>query len=151
MQPLDTSLIIYLMGGNLHFTLILNLVYRKKVSNYHQVNLSMWNNLRRLKYAHWRAKQLASKQEKRLEGLYDQECRGAELKVGVLVLVRQTAKKGRQKVQDRWEDEECKVIGQPTSGIPAYEVQHLNGKKSRICHRSLLLPLEGKCRQEGGL
>ena len=79
--------------------------------------------LRRLKYAHRRAKQLASKQQESDKGLYDQRCGGAELEEGdYLVLVRQTALKGTHKIQDKWEDEEFQVVSQPTSGIPAYKV-----------------------------
>ena len=37
---------------------------------------------------------------------------GAELKVGDLVLIKQTAWKGRHKMQDRWEDEEYQVVDQ---------------------------------------
>ena len=46
------------------------------------------------------------------------KCRGAILDVGDLVLVKQTAWKGRHKIQDRWECGEYQVIGQPTPGVP---------------------------------
>ena len=52
---------------------------------------------------------------------------GAELEVGDLVLVKQTAWKGRHKIQDRWESEEYQVVGQPTPGIPVYTVQGVAG------------------------
>ena len=64
----------------------------------------------RLKFTHKRAKQMAKRQQARHKGLYDQKCRGAELKVRNLVLVKQTAWKGRYKIQDRWEDEEYHVV-----------------------------------------
>ena len=41
-------------------------------------------------------------------------------------------------------------MGQPFTGISAYAVQSLHGKKSRILHGNLLLPLQGNLRQEGG-
>ena len=56
-------------------------------------------------------------------GMYDLKCRGAVLSVGDLVLVKQTAWRGRHKIQDRWESEEYQVIGQPTPGVPVYTVK----------------------------
>ena len=69
---------------------------------------------RRLRFAHNKDKQMAKGQQAKHRELYDQKCRGAELEVGDLVLVKQTAWKGRHKIQDRWEDEEYQVVGQPT-------------------------------------
>ena len=104
---------------------------------------------RRLKFAHNKAKQVASKQQVRHKGLYDRKCRGATLDVGDLVLVKQTAWKGRHKIQDHWEDEEYQVVEQPTPGIPVYVVKSLAGGRPRVLHRNLLLPLQGRLRQEG--
>ena len=69
---------------------------------------------RRLRSAHKKARQVASRQQARQKGLYDQRCRGAELEIGDLVLVRKTAWKGKHKIQDRWESDKYQVIGQPT-------------------------------------
>ena len=55
---------------------------------------------RRLRFAHNKAKLVTSKQQARHKGLYDRNCRGATLDVGDLVLVKQTAWKGRHKIQD---------------------------------------------------
>ena len=68
-----------------------------------------------------------------------------------MVLVRKTAWKGKHKIQDRWESDEYQVIEQPTSGIPVYKVQCVAGGRTRILHRNLFLPLQGKTRQPGGL
>ena len=76
---------------------------------------------------------------------------GAELEIGDLVLVRKTAWKGKHKIQDRWESDEYQVIDQPTPGIPVYKVECVAGGRTRILHRNLLLPLQGKIRQPGGL
>ena len=78
-------------------------------------------------------------------------CRGAELEVGDLFLVKQTAWKGRHKIQDRWENEEYQVVGQPTPGVPVYTVQSVAGDRTRVLHRNLLLPLQWRIRQEGGM
>ena len=82
-------------------------------------------------------------------GLYNLRCRGATLSVGDLVLVKQTAWKGRHKIQDRWEDREYQVVDQPTPGIPLYTVKSLVGGQTKVLHRNLLLPLQGRLRQEG--
>ena len=42
-------------------------------------------------------------------------------------------------------------MGQPTPGIPVYKVECVTGGRTRILHRNLLLPLQGKIRQPGGL
>ena len=92
---------------------------------------------------------MAQKQQARHRGLYNLRCRGATLSVGDLVLVKQTAWKGRHKIQDRWEDREYQVVDQPTPGIPVYTVKSLAGGQTKVLHRNLLLPLQGRFRQEG--
>ena len=104
---------------------------------------------KRLQFAYRKAKCMAQKQQARHRGLYNLRCRGATLSVGDLVLVRQTAWKGRHKIQDRWEDREYQVVDQPTPGIPVYTVKSLAGDQTKILHRNLLLPLQGRLRQEG--
>ena len=47
--------------------------------------------------------------------------------------------------------DEYQVIGQPTPGIPVYKVECIAGGRTMILHRNLLLPLQGKVRQPGGL
>ena len=93
---------------------------------------------------------MAKRQKARHRELYDQKCRGAELEVGDLVLVTQTAWKGRHKIQDRWESEEYQVVGQPTPGVPVYTVKGVAGGRTRVLQRNLLLPLQGRVRQQGG-
>ena len=88
---------------------------------------------RRLKFAHDKAKQMAKRQQARNKELCDRKCRGAELEVGDLVLVKQTAWKGRHKIQDRWEDEEYQVVDQPTPGVPIYAVKSIAGADLESC------------------
>ena len=104
---------------------------------------------RKLQYAYRKAKHMAQKQQARHRGLYNLRCRGATLSVGDLVLVKQTAWKGRHKIQDKWENREYQVVDQPTPGFPVYTVQCLTGGPTRVLHRNLLLPLQGRLRQEG--
>ena len=42
-------------------------------------------------------------------------------------------------------------MGQPTPGVPFYKVQTLDGRKSRTLHRSLLLSLKRRLRQQGDM
>ena len=102
-----------------------------------------------MKFTHNKAKLVASKQQARHKGLYDRKCRGYRLDVGGLVLVKQTALKGRHKIQDCWEEEEYQVVDQPTPGVPGYVVKNIAGGRPRVLHRNLLLPLQGRMRQEG--
>ena len=106
---------------------------------------------RRLKFAHNKAKQMAKWQQAKHREQYDQKCRGAELERGDLVLVKQTAWKGRHKIQDKWENEEYQVVGQPTPGVPVYTVKIVAGGMTRVLHGNLLLPLQGRIRQEDGM
>ena len=105
---------------------------------------------RRLRFAHKKAKQVAGRQQARHKGLYDRRCKGAALDIGDLVLVKKTAWEGRHKIQDRWESDEYQVIGQPTPGIPLYEVRCIAWDKTRVLHCNLLLPLQGRIRQQWG-
>ena len=41
------------------------------------------------------------------------------------------------------------MVDQPTPGVPVYVVKSLAGGRPRVLHRSLLLPLQGRLRQEG--
>ena len=94
---------------------------------------------------------MAKRQQAKHRVLHDQRCRGAELEIGDLVLVKQTAWKGRHKIQDKWDTEEYQVVGQPTPGVPVYTVKSIAGGRTRVLHRNLLLPLQGRIRQEDGI
>ena len=43
------------------------------------------------------------------------------------------------------------MVDQPTPGVPVYAVKSIAGGGPRILHRNLLLPLQGRIRQEGGV
>ena len=105
---------------------------------------------KRLTFAHRKASHMAQRQQAKHRELYDMKCRSAALDVGDLVLVKQTAWKGRHKIQDRWESGEYQVVGQPTPGVPVYSVTRVVGGKTKVLHRNLLLPLQGRIRQTGG-
>ena len=94
---------------------------------------------------------MPKRQQAKHRELCDQKCRGAELEVGNLVLVKQTVWKGRHKIQDRWESEEYQVVGQPTPGVPVYMLKGVAGDRTRVLHRNLLLSLQGRVKQQGGV
>ena len=104
----------------------------------------------RFNSAHRKAKCMAQKQQAKHRELCDLKCRGAALDVGDLVLIKQTAWKGRHNIQDRWESGEYQVVGKPTPGVPVYSVKKVAGGKTKVLHRNLLLPLQGRVRQAGG-
>ena len=105
---------------------------------------------RRLKFTHRKAKHMAHKHEAKHRELYGLKCRSAASGVRDLFLVEQTVWKGRHKIQDRWESGEYQVVGQPTPGVPVYSVKSVTGGKTKVLHRNLLLPLQGRVRQSGG-
>ena len=92
---------------------------------------------------------MAQRQQAKHRELYDMKCRGAAIDVGDLVLVEQTAWKGKHKIQARWESGEYQVVGQPTPGVPVYTVKTVAGGKTKVLHRNLLLLLQGRIRQTG--
>ena len=94
---------------------------------------------------------MAKRQQDKHRELYDQKCRGAEQEIGDLVLVKVTTWKGRHKMQDKWENEEYQMVGQPTPGVPVYTVKSVAGGRTRVLHGNLLLPLQGRIRQEDGM
>ena len=42
------------------------------------------------------------------------------------------------------------MVGQPTPDVPVYTLKSVAGGRTRVLHRNLLLPLQGKTRQPGG-
>ena len=107
---------------------------------------------RRLRFAHNKAKQMAKRQQAKHRELYDQKCRGAELEVGDLVLVKLDCLEGGHKIQDRWEIEMTnRWWASLPLGVPVYTVMSVVGGRTRVLHRNLLLPLQGRIRQKGGM
>ena len=41
------------------------------------------------------------------------------------------------------------MVGQPTPGVPVYTVKRLAGGRTKVLHRNLLLPLQGRLGQKG--
>ena len=43
------------------------------------------------------------------------------------------------------------MVGQPIPGVPVYTVKGVAGGRARVLDRNLLLPLQGRVRQQGGI
>ena len=41
------------------------------------------------------------------------------------------------------------MVGQPTPCVPVYTVKNLAGGRTKVLHRNILLPLQGRLRQKG--
>ena len=57
------------------------------------------------------------------------------------MLVRQEAFKKKQQIQGKWEEDIYLIIAQPNENFPVFIVLNERSKKSKILHRSMLLPL----------
>ena len=99
----------------------------------------------RLDFAYRKAQEQAKKTGAVYKHHYDETARSSVLMLGDLVLVQKVGVKGKQKIGDKWEHDPYIVISQPNDDIPVYEVRRDNSraKKTRLLHRTLLLPFVG--------
>ena len=66
-----------------------------------------------------------------------------------MILLKRMAFKGKQKIQDLWEDSIYHVEGQPYAGLPVFRIIPIAGEgKVEIVHQNLFLPFGGNI--EGG-
>ena len=70
---------------------------------------------------------------------YDRATSTAQLVPGNVVLMKNDAYQGKQKVKDRWSETEYVVVHQVADGIPAYEVKNEVGNVKTIHHNQLFL------------
>ena len=72
----------------------------------------------------------------------DQKVTCTQLKVGDKVLLKHTAFKGKDKIQDRSENTIYEVIEQHMGKIQVFKIKPMEGDdKMKVVHRNLLLPL----------
>ena len=95
----------------------------------------------RLEYAFKQAQSSIRQSGNKNKNYYDQRARAAVLGIGDRVLVRKTGIHEHDKLADRWESEAYVVVGQPNASIPVYVVKTEHGRKKRVLHRNLLLPI----------
>ena len=70
---------------------------------------------------------------------YDRATSTAQLVPGNVVLMKNNAYQGKQKVKDRWSETEYVVVRQVTDGVPAYEVKDEVGNIKTVHHNWLFL------------
>ena len=82
--------------------------------------------------------QMNCKAEKQKQ-YYDRTMSTVQLVPGVVVLMKNDAYQGKQKVKDQWSETEYVVVPQVADGIPAYEVKDETGNIKTIHHNQLFL------------
>jgi transposase InsO family protein len=96
----------------------------------------------RMEYAQQVASAAAQTSQAGQKARYDLRSRGAVVKVGDRVLVRNVALQGKCKLADRWQPDAYVVVSQPNADIPVYSLRRENGQgASKTLHRNLLLPI----------
>ena len=70
---------------------------------------------------------------------YDRATSTAQLVPGDIVLMKNDAFQGKQKVKDQWSETEYVVVHQVADGVPAYEVKDEAGSVKTIHHNRLFL------------
>lgn len=95
----------------------------------------------RLEYAFEKAQTAAKNSSRKQKEYYDRKARAAVLSKGDRVLVRKTGVHEHDKLADKWESETYVVVEQPNPSIPVYVVKPEAGRKKRVLHRNLLLPI----------
>ncbi|MCG8076953.1 MAG: DDE-type integrase/transposase/recombinase, partial [Candidatus Thiodiazotropha taylori] len=104
----------------------------------------------RLNFAYKKATEEAKRKASIHKKHYDASARNSVLTPGDLVLVKNVGIRGKHKIADRWEHDPYVVISQPNDDIPVYEIQRQNtrSRKTKLLHRTLLLPFMGLPRIE---
>lgn len=57
------------------------------------------------------------------------------------MLVRKVGLKGRPKLADQWEEYPYMVIDEPCQDMPVFKVKRMYGKRQKLLHRNMVLPL----------
>ena len=97
---------------------------------------------RRLDWAYKTANEVIKKESESSKKWYDQNVKSTKLETRDIVLFRQKAFKGKQKISNRWENNLYHVIKHVGGPLPVYKVQLLGvNTRFRVLQRNLLFPL----------
>ena len=95
-----------------------------------------------LQDAYAKAAANADKSRQKQKWYYDKRVRGAVVEVGDKVLVKRLAHTGKEKIEDKWENDVYIVLRRPNPDIPVYEVQREDRRgRVRVLHRNHLFPM----------
>ena len=86
-------------------------------------------------------KKVSDQARTRMKSGYDKKARSSRIKIGDKVLVKILKFEGKHKIEDKYEDNVYKVIGQPIQDIPVFDVQSDGGVIKRL-HRNHLFLLD---------
>ena len=80
--------------------------------------------------------------QSRQKKTFDKKVRGATLRIGDRVLVRNVAFSGPHKLADRWREQVYIVQDQPDKTIPVFRIAPEDGRgRSLVLHRNMMLPI----------
>lgn len=133
----------YLLFGHtprLPVDILFNLPSQEEQVSYKEY-VQKWQS--QMKEAYQIASKTAQKEALRGKHYYDQKTHGVQLYPGNRVLLRNFKVRGRPgKLRSYWEDAVYEIVSQKNPDLPVYKVRPEKGGKSRIVHRTLLLPCD---------
>jgi transposase InsO family protein len=87
------------------------------------------------------ARRNLEKAQEKQRTAYNFKARGATVKVGDIVLVRNVGIRGVNKLANRWEEDFYVVEAQPNPEVPVFSICKQGTQHRKVLHRNLLLPI----------